>query len=883
MVNSKNWNILIDYIENSYKFNPDILMPLLVATLATKGQLKITESADPIKNQIMSFEPASFIEFDWVKCNAALKKRIADWTAKGVRYVGLGTTMKGFVKETFDFFYRYDNETVVREYHYRIGRLMHHSMNERSEQAYRQYVFFKMGEAFISTPKKFLKDNFVEIYNHILVLSGIQPPRPRLDVGKAMRRMLDYDGVSTVYNPFAGCGIAAAMLGAGANLYADGDADDKLFYVLQLLVFGSEGNVENIKQRNSANWTGLNPKYVLSTFLGNIDARPAFDFCLAKCLKSLPKGGRFVGAVKPACIFDNISAEMAAVMKKDWLDTILLLPFGEAVVLVNTQKEDRAKGKVKLFNMASPLLRNESPDVVLSSESFCQMLDLSDVKKKGYLKSVVAPDLPDRYGYATVRLGDILSPMRKTMYDLEKYEYDKRILARPSRNDSYHGLAFVDSFDKERVSVLFEPAYHLTKDALVFNSAGMLEPRAYDASSGAAFLTEGYAFTVKDNPYFDIFDLINELTQQYVTDQIFPYGVDKMLPQHIDSKAILDVKLFKVLPQSSSISESDLPMSSASDSTSFSSSPDEYDPEMEYNQCDEDARLKLVGLGNGYVQYRNIKLLGRGGFGMTYRADKVDTLTGDKSIVVLKEFFPMRRAKRVKGSRVEFAEWFPAIKAKGDFKREAQKMKLFGENPDNHIMKVNDIFNIESTNTLYYEMKYYKDGSFWDMIRSNRIPNEEAVVSRIVVPMCKAMHTIHAEPYQFLHADIKPDNILIDEDGYATLIDFGMAKRFIDNYSGFGGTTYYMAPEQRKDDLEHIGPWTDIYSMAATFYVAFSHGSPLFAADNEDDYNRLYEKLDCTEQTKQAILAGMKANYKDRPQNAQAFVNLFPGCETIKL
>ena len=90
------------------------------------------------------------------------------------------------IKDIYDTFYQYDTKTVVQEYHHRIGRLIHHTSNEAYEEAHRQYATLCLVEAIIDLPPRWLKDCFLNVANHILVKSGLQPERPRLQVAKTL-------------------------------------------------------------------------------------------------------------------------------------------------------------------------------------------------------------------------------------------------------------------------------------------------------------------------------------------------------------------------------------------------------------------------------------------------------------------------------------------------------------------------------------------------------------------------------------------------------------------------------------------------------------------------------------------------------------------------
>ena len=102
-----------------------------------------------------------------------------------------------------------------------------------------------------------------------MVLSGLQPQRPRIDIARTLCKLLNYDGEGIVYNPFAGCGLVAAMINAGENLYADGDVNPKLQAVAKILIYGMGGTYKNFIQHDSKEWiSGIIPNYVVSTYRG---------------------------------------------------------------------------------------------------------------------------------------------------------------------------------------------------------------------------------------------------------------------------------------------------------------------------------------------------------------------------------------------------------------------------------------------------------------------------------------------------------------------------------------------------------------------------------------------------------------------------------------
>jgi serine/threonine protein kinase len=96
-------------------------------------------------------------------------------------------------------------------------------------------------------------------------------------------------------------------------------------------------------------------------------------------------------------------------------------------------------------------------------------------------------------------------------------------------------------------------------------------------------------------------------------------------------------------------------------------------------------------------------------------------------------------------------------------------------------------------------------------------PREAA---RLVSELTRAVTYLHSRG--IIHQDIKPNNILIDENGKPRLIDLGLARRrqiWADDATGsIGGTAAYMSPEQALGREDRIGPRTDVFGLGGVLY-----------------------------------------------------------------
>lgn len=208
--------------------------------------------------------------------------------------------------------------------------------------------------------------------------------------------------------------------------------------------------------------------------------------------------------------------------------------------------------------------------------------------------------------------------------------------------------------------------------------------------------------------------------------------------------------------------------------------------------------------------------------------------------------------------------------------------------PNNHVTEVKEQFYNEEIGTSFYVMKYYSGQSLKDMIESGRVPSSEAlIIDKIVYPLCKALNVMHS--HNILHLDIKPENVVIDENGEAVLIDFGVAQL----YDGDGklkscrevpSGSPYSAPENKGGQMKHFDPQADIFGVAGTLFSLMSRSEEEVPEINKPrEFSYYMDDLNCSEQMAAAILEGLYMFPTDRPADALAFLRNFPGCEKKRL
>ena len=214
--------------------------------------------------------------------------------------------------------------------------------------------------------------------------------------------------------------------------------------------------------------------------------------------------------------------------------------------------------------------------------------------------------------------------------------------------------------------------------------------------------------------------------------------------------------------------------------------------------------------------YRLERVLGSGGFGITYLA--LDLL---QQRFAIKEYYPRQFATRrdmtVRPTTVEDAPLFDECKDR--FQREAQALVLLGRaaGAGEGIVRVQTYF--EAFGTCFMVMDYVEGDSLADVLRHEPAGLSATRVRSLLAQLLSSVGIVHQAG--LLHRDIKPANIILRDGDRLVLIDFGSTRQATPSES----TTYtqiysggYGPPEQMLGLRQ--GEFSDIYAIGAVCYRA---------------------------------------------------------------
>ncbi len=218
--------------------------------------------------------------------------------------------------------------------------------------------------------------------------------------------------------------------------------------------------------------------------------------------------------------------------------------------------------------------------------------------------------------------------------------------------------------------------------------------------------------------------------------------------------------------------------------------------------------------GTSIAGYNIVRVLGSGGFGITYEADS--PFTGKR--VAIKEFFPRGIASREGNTRIiyaerdaELVEW--ALRRFESSTLDQCKLR--------HPNIVDVVHYVKDNNTGYMIMEFVEGDTLEEWLRARGDVPGEGELRPLIEPLFSALDYLHE--HKMIHRDIAPDNIMLRADGRPVIIDFGAIKlieketRIRTDKSYVVAKQFYSPPEQIQEDGE-LDERADIYALGAVLY-----------------------------------------------------------------
>jgi serine/threonine protein kinase len=270
--------------------------------------------------------------------------------------------------------------------------------------------------------------------------------------------------------------------------------------------------------------------------------------------------------------------------------------------------------------------------------------------------------------------------------------------------------------------------------------------------------------------------------------------------------------------------------------------------------------------GQTVFEYRIDKMLGGGGFGITYLAQDINL----QLPVAIKEYFPGDLAVRAADLSVSVRSSENKAQFQWGLERFLDEARALASFKHPNIVRVLRYF--KENGTAYIVMEYESGDPLKRWLAKQPALDQQSLL-KIIYPLMDGLEAVHK--VNFLHRDIKPDNIYIRADGTPVLLDFGAARRVTGNQDMTNIVSPGFAPFEQYHSKGHQGPWTDVYSLGAVMYWMTTGHKPMESASRvrEDSMPKAADTASAVvfgAPLLRAIDWAMTPNETQRPQDVAA-------------
>lgn len=268
-------------------------------------------------------------------------------------------------------------------------------------------------------------------------------------------------------------------------------------------------------------------------------------------------------------------------------------------------------------------------------------------------------------------------------------------------------------------------------------------------------------------------------------------------------------------------------------------------------------------------RYGIIRVLGMGGFGITYEAkDYIKNIRCS-----IKEYVPRDISVRSQNHTT----LVPTSSSKKELydhgmKRFIEEAKTLEQlNYVESVVSVYDFFY--ENGTCYFVMEYVDGCTLSKLVKAQNGKLDYKYIQEIFYDVGTALMQVHS--LNIFHRDISPDNIMINSKGQVKLIDFGNAKNIVrknDNTLSVILKPGFAPPEQYSSKSIQ-GTFTDVYAMASTMYYTMTGKRVPDAIERYKNSDNLQLKLEgFPDYISVAMDKALKLNYKERTQTIEEFL-----------